>query len=281
MKAKVFSILALLLTVATGAQAQSTYTVTVKDGTEDAANWSATPNPATAGQTVTIKYNGTKKVKSVKAVKKPVATVATAPTTTTGNIVAGSTTALITAGTAEGGTMMYKVTNENTQPASTEGFSTTVPTAASLAVGTYYVWYYVQADDTHTDSEIAGPVTVTTLTPQPFTFVGQNVTTGTVVTVSHGYNTTNYTSDCTYDGLSFSAGTNPFGGGSNHAITITKSDNNVVIKVQWTSTAYRTITINTSTGNYTNVATGAAVTTNRIKFNGVSVNGVALSLTEN
>jgi len=54
------------------------YNVTVKEGTDDATNWSATPNPATAGQTVTIKYTGTKHVKSIKAVKK--ATAATAYT---------------------------------------------------------------------------------------------------------------------------------------------------------------------------------------------------------
>ena len=70
---KIFSILALLLMTAVGATAQTTYFVTVKDGTEDAANWSATPNPAGEGQGVTIKYNGTKKVKSVTAAKKAAA----------------------------------------------------------------------------------------------------------------------------------------------------------------------------------------------------------------
>lgn len=50
--------------------AEPTYTVTVKEGTEDAANWTITPTSAKAGETVTIIYNGTKKVKSVKAVKK-------------------------------------------------------------------------------------------------------------------------------------------------------------------------------------------------------------------
>ena len=79
---KVLSILALLLVAATGAWAQS-YNVTVKEGTDDAANWSTTPNPATAGQTVTIKYNGSKKVKSIKAVKKaaPTYTLLSAATT--------------------------------------------------------------------------------------------------------------------------------------------------------------------------------------------------------
>ena len=73
MKKKLFSILALLLMAVVGATAQTTYTVTVKDGTEDAAKWTADPNPATAGQTVTVTYSGTKKVKSVKAVKKAAA----------------------------------------------------------------------------------------------------------------------------------------------------------------------------------------------------------------
>jgi hypothetical protein len=57
--------------------------------------------------------------------------------------------------------MQYKVTTTNTKPTSTEGFSATVPTAQSLAAGTCYVWYYVKADATHADSDIAGPVSVT------------------------------------------------------------------------------------------------------------------------
>ena len=98
----------------------------------------------------------------------PAATVTTAPTATSGDIEAGSTTALVSAGTATGGTMMYKVTNTDSQPASTDGFSATVPTAQSLAAGTYYVWYYVQADASHTDSEISATgieVTVKAATP--------------------------------------------------------------------------------------------------------------------
>lgn len=66
---KIFSMIALLLMTAAGAMAQ-TYNVTVKDGTEDAASWTIDPATAEEGQTVTITYNGTKKVKSVKAVKK-------------------------------------------------------------------------------------------------------------------------------------------------------------------------------------------------------------------
>ena len=65
--------LALLLMTAVGATAQTTYTVTVKGGTEDAARWSANPISAGEGQSVTVKYNGTKKVKRVTAAKKAAA----------------------------------------------------------------------------------------------------------------------------------------------------------------------------------------------------------------
>ena len=46
------------------------YMVTVKDGTVDADNWTIDPASAKKGQPVTVKYTGTKKVKSVKAIKK-------------------------------------------------------------------------------------------------------------------------------------------------------------------------------------------------------------------
>ena len=84
---KIFSILALLLMTAVGARAQATYTATVKDGTEDAARWSADPNPAREGQSVTIKYNGTKKVKRVTAVQKTLRSLAEATTDDRGKIV--------------------------------------------------------------------------------------------------------------------------------------------------------------------------------------------------
>ena len=51
---------------------KTTYDVTVKEGTEDAANWTINPTSADAGEQVTLKYNGTRKVVSVKGVKKPV-----------------------------------------------------------------------------------------------------------------------------------------------------------------------------------------------------------------
>ena len=152
-----------------------TYTVRMAAGTEEAANWSIASGNASvqgnqvlenvmSGSQVTATYNGTtKKVKSVKAVKyvAPAATVTTAPTATAAIIEANSTTALVNAGAANGGTMMYAVTTTNAQPASTADFSATRPTAQGRTAGTYYVWFYAKADADHSDSEIAGPVSVT------------------------------------------------------------------------------------------------------------------------
>ena len=77
-KTRFISMLVLLAAVATGAMAQTTYKVSVKEGTEDATSWTIAPPEATttgvaAGTEVTATYNGTKKVKSVKAVKKAAA----------------------------------------------------------------------------------------------------------------------------------------------------------------------------------------------------------------
>ncbi len=103
---------------------------------------------------------------TVKSATLPAATITTDPEATPGSIVAGSATALVTAGVADGGTMMYEVTTTDTKPATTDGFSATVPTAATRAAGTYYVWYYAKADATHSDSEIvAAPVEVTVVKP--------------------------------------------------------------------------------------------------------------------
>jgi len=157
------------------------HTVRMAAGTEDAANWTLASGDASvpgnqvlenvmSGSQVTATYNGTtKKVKSVKAVKYvvPAATVTTAPTATAGIIEAGSTTALVNAGAASGGTMMYAVTTTNAQPASTADFSATIPTAEGRSAGTYYVWYYAKADAEHSDSEIAGPVSVTVAEATP------------------------------------------------------------------------------------------------------------------
>ena len=84
MRKKLLSIVALLLMTVTCAVAQNTpqntHTVTLKEGTDDATSWKGKAGEAAyqdlplegvaAGTAVTVKYNGTKKVKSVKAFKK-------------------------------------------------------------------------------------------------------------------------------------------------------------------------------------------------------------------
>ena len=150
-----------------------TATVTPADATDKKVTWSSSaPTVATIDETGKIHAvaAGTTTIKATTAngkeasieltVNAPMATVTTAPTAKTG-VKAGENAAIINAGVASGGTMMYKVTTTNTKPTSTEGFSATVPTAQSLAAGTCYVWYYVKADATHADSEIAGSVSVT------------------------------------------------------------------------------------------------------------------------
>ena len=69
---------------------------------------------------------------------------------------------LVSAGTAENGTMQYVVgTDANTAP--TEGWNTSIPTATNA--GTYHVWYKVVGDESHSDSE-AACVTATIAEPE-------------------------------------------------------------------------------------------------------------------
>ena len=80
MQKRILSLLVLLAAVAMSAVAQTTYKVSVKEGTEDASNWQgkagtgdyqSLPLEGVAANTaVSVKYSGTKMVKSVKAVKK-------------------------------------------------------------------------------------------------------------------------------------------------------------------------------------------------------------------
>ena len=108
----------------------------------------------------------TARVYNIKRTQKyPVAKITTAPTATTGDIIAGIETPLVTAGVAEGGTIKYLVTSENTQPQINADFTATVPTALNCQAGTYYVWYYVEADEVHTDSELSATGIEVTVLP--------------------------------------------------------------------------------------------------------------------
>ena len=86
--------LSALLCFTAGAVTDPTYKVTVKEGTEDAGNWTIDPAAATntgvkAGTTITAAYAGAKRVKSVKAKKvntNPLAVPLTVEALTAGNI---------------------------------------------------------------------------------------------------------------------------------------------------------------------------------------------------
>ena len=115
------------------------------------------------------------------------ATITTSPTATAGDILDGSTTELVTAGVADGGTVMYKATSDtDPKPTSTDGFSAEIPTAAGLAVGTYFVWYYAKAADAqHSDSEIAAtPVKVSVQPSLSTPLTIEAITAGTITVTS-------------------------------------------------------------------------------------------------
>ena len=153
---------ALTVTIA----AEPTYNVEFAEGTNPEAPadpiWTATPNTGVKkGQTVTVTYSGERKVMGVKAAKKsagkPVATLTAAPTPWEECYV--NNVLLETLGTAEGGTLMYKMTTTNEKPTSTEGFSTENPKGVeNVSPYKNYIWYYIKGDDTHSDSEIFGPI---------------------------------------------------------------------------------------------------------------------------
>ena len=165
-------------------EADVTLTATVKpdDATDPTVTWTSS-NPAVATVDETGKVHAvaageatitatagdktaTCKV-TVKEASTSAATVTTAPAATEVDILAGSSTALVTEGKADGGTMMYAVTTTNTKPTATDVFSATVPTAADLAAGSYYVWYYVKADADHTDSAISSTGIAVTVKDAP------------------------------------------------------------------------------------------------------------------
>ena len=98
-----------------------------------------------------------RKVEVKKA--KPVAKLTAAPEPWTVHFV--GTSLLQTPGTAEGGTLMYKVTKTNVTPETTEGFSIVIPVGVENGPSyKNYIWYYIKGDENHSDSEIFGPIEV-------------------------------------------------------------------------------------------------------------------------
>ena len=146
-KKRFISMLVLLAAVVTGAVAQTTYKVSVKEGTEDANKWEIAPAEATtagvaAGTTVTATYSGTKHVNSVKAKKKaavPVTAITLNKTTTTIYKVNGTATETlsVTAVTPDEATdKTYTWSSDNTAVATVDASTGEV---TAVAVGTAHI----------------------------------------------------------------------------------------------------------------------------------------------
>lgn len=80
------------------------------------------------------------------------AAAVTAPAANTSLISNGSEQQLVSAGSANGGTLYYALTKGDTADTSKLEWSTQIPSAADA--GSYTVWYYAAGDDDHNDSKI-------------------------------------------------------------------------------------------------------------------------------
>ena len=77
--------------------------------------------------------------------------VTAAPTAIEGLVYNQNSQALITEGTAEGGTMYYALGDDLTTEPASEKYTVDIP--AGTNTGTYYVWYKVQGDNNHNDTK--------------------------------------------------------------------------------------------------------------------------------
>ena len=143
------------------------YRCTSSDGTEatqisDAAGSTYTLTGDDAGKYIKVvvastDYSGSLSAVTTSTVQKIPATVSAEPTAKEDLVYTGSAQALVTAGSAEGGTMMYRLGDSG-------DFSDTVPTATNA--GDYSVWYYVKGDENHSDTQpVEVKVTIAKATP--------------------------------------------------------------------------------------------------------------------
>ncbi|MBR4759097.1 MAG: leucine-rich repeat protein, partial [Lachnospiraceae bacterium] len=126
---------------ATGLVGEDTCTVTVTGEQTNAGNYTATASSLSNGNyslpiDATISFG----------IGKADSSVETDPTAKSLKY-NGQAQALVTGGTATGGTMIYAVTTENTVPTSESFNDGSIPTA--MNAGTYYVWYKVVGDENH------------------------------------------------------------------------------------------------------------------------------------
>ncbi len=189
-------------------------------------------------ETITVSAAETDNYKDVsasftlKVQSKTAATVTTAPAKRTGLTYTGSAQALITAGVASGGTLMYKL-NSGT-------YSTNIPNATNA--GTYSVTYYVKADDEHINTS------ETTISDIVIAKAASSMSNGSGAvgfTSSQGANST-ISRTITCNGCSVSVGGASIASGSGFSVSC--SGNTITVKRTSTAAFSGTITV-TGTGD--------------------------------
>ena len=141
----------------------------VKSGSEDYIDVDASTGALTIKKagTATVTVTAAETATYQQATKDVTVTVNKANSTVTKAPMAKTLTynrqaqALVTAGEATGGEMQYAL---GTATGATQPYTTSIPTATDA--GTYYVWYKVEGDDNHSDTEPASvTVTISMATP--------------------------------------------------------------------------------------------------------------------
>ena len=93
------------------------------------------------------------KTSSAVAIGKADPTVTSAPSAVDGTLTySENPQTLFNTGTPSSGTMKYKVTTTDTKPTSTTDFNTTIDQGTD--VGTYYLWYYIEGNDSYNSTAI-------------------------------------------------------------------------------------------------------------------------------
>ena len=133
--------------------AGDTCTVTVTGGTETYVGQYIATSTGLSNSNYALPSVGTSQTYSISAAS---AAVGTPPTANTGLTYTGGGHALVTAGTTTDGTLVYALGNDADTAPESSSFSAAIPQGTDA--GTYYVWYKVQGDSNHNDTE---PVCVT------------------------------------------------------------------------------------------------------------------------
>ncbi len=163
-------------TLSVGTSNSGVATATISNGTVTVTGVGEGNATITVTASSTANWNGGTAVYSIHVDPKAPSSVTTAPTAQNRTYTGSAQTLLNNVGVASGGTLYYKTTETNSEPASTDGFTSASSGYSQTNAKTYYVWYYIKGDATHLDSEIYGPVTATI---NPKTVSSPTITLGT------------------------------------------------------------------------------------------------------